>query len=257
MATVAEIKDEIHKMAPFSTAMSFDNVGILVGDPQQNVTRVLLALDVTRSVVEEACALGAELIISHHPVIFTPLKQLTANSIPYRLAQKGIAVISAHTNYDLAPKGVNFCLAKALRLSNLEPFQFDEKTGLALGLVGDLSADPDLSPQAFAQYVKEKLHCGGVKYTQGDRSIRKVAVGCGASSDLIFDAIGCGADAFVTGESKHHELLAAAEHGITMVDAGHFNTEDVAMEPLGKILQNAFPTIRFEKSALREPVSYL
>lgn len=256
MATVYEIDRAIHAIAPFDTAMSFDNVGTLVGDKSATVTKVLVALDVTKSVVEEAAAMGAELIISHHPVIFSPLKRLSADSLPYLLATKGIAVISAHTNYDLAPEGVNHCLAKALTLTEVKPFQVDDKTGLATGLVGVLPGE-SRSPEAFAAFVKEALHCGGVKYTKGNRPVRKVAVGCGAGSSMVFDVIGCGADAFVTGESKHHELLAALECGITMVDAGHFNTEDVAMEPLAEKLRVQFPSVLFLKSTLGEPTCYL
>lgn len=256
MTTVYDIDRAIHSFAPFDTAMSFDNVGTLVGDRNAAVTKVLVALDVTKAVVEEAAAFGAELIVSHHPVIFSPLKRLTADSVPYLLAQKGIAVISAHTNYDLAPDGVNFCLAKSLTLTDVVPFQLDDKTGLALGLVGTLPGD-GLSPASFAAFVKEKLHCGGVKYTQGSRPVKRVAVGCGAGSSMVFDAIGCGADGFVTGESKHHELLAALEGGITMVDAGHFNTENVAMEPLVVRLRALFPSVVFQKASLTEPTLYL
>lgn len=255
MAVVYEIDRVINEFAPFSTAMSFDNVGTLVGDKHAQVTKVLVALDVTKAVVEEAESIGAQLIISHHPVIFAPLKRLSADSVPYMLASKGIAVISAHTNYDFAEDGVNCCLAKALGLQNIEGFAPDEKSGLPTGLVGELS--DAMEPTAFAAYVKEMLHCGGVKYTKGSRPVKKVVVGCGAASSLVFNAIRMDADAFVTGESKHHELLAAAESGITMVDAGHFNTEDVAMEPLAEKLRVRFPEVMFVKSALQEPTLYL
>ncbi len=255
MAVVYEIDRFINDLAPFSTAMGFDNVGTLVGDKNAQVTKVLVALDVTKSVVEEAAAMGAELIISHHPVIFAPLKRLSADSIPYMLAAKGISVISAHTNYDFAAEGVNFCLAKALGLQNIEGFAPDKDSGLATGLVGELANE--MEPTAFAAYVKAQLNCGGVKYTDGGHPVKKVAVGCGAASSLVFNAMGLGADAFVTGESKHHELLAAAEGGITMVDAGHFNTEDVSMEPLAEKLRAAFPGVEFVKSALKEPTLYL
>ena len=135
MAVVYEIDRFINDLAPFHTAMGFDNVGTLVGDKNAPVTKALVALDVTKSVVEEAAAMGAELIISHHPVIFAPLKRLSADSVPYMLAAKGISVISAHTNYDFAAEGVNFCLAKALGLQNIEGFAPDQDSGLATGLV--------------------------------------------------------------------------------------------------------------------------
>ena len=114
MNTVGEIYRFIDEIAPFHTAMDFDNVGLLVGDEKQAVDRALVALDITPAVVEEASACGAQLIVSHHPVIFTPLRRLTAGSPPFLLAQKGISAICAHTNLDLAAGGVNTCLGEAL-----------------------------------------------------------------------------------------------------------------------------------------------
>ncbi|MDD5952394.1 MAG: Nif3-like dinuclear metal center hexameric protein [Oscillospiraceae bacterium] len=256
MTTVQQIDRAINALAPFDTAMSFDNVGTLVGDPQKVVTKVLVSLDVTETVLAEAIAVGAQLIVTHHPVIFTPLKRLSADSLPYRLAESGIAVISAHTNYDLAPEGVNCCLANALSLIDVEPLALEEKTGLAEGLIGTLPGDA-MAPEQFAMFVKERLGCGGVKYTVGRGPVKRVAVGCGAGSYLVFDAISHGADGFVTGESKHHELLAAVQGGLTMVDAGHFCTEDVAMMPLLEKLRAQFPAVQFQKSSQREPVRYV
>lgn len=255
MTTVKNLYDAINEWAPFQTAMSFDNVGLLVGDGNASVTKGLVALDVTPFVLEEAVSMGAEVIISHHPVIFQPLRTLSSNSLPYRLAREGIAVISAHTNYDLAAEGVNVCLAKALGLTAVQPLTFDEKTGLPASFIGDL--EQGHASKEFAAYVKEVLHCGGVKFTEGSRLVRKVAVSCGAGSFSVFAAIAAGADGFVTGESKHHELLAAKDAGITMVDAGHFNTENMAMEPLCQRLQQRFPEVDFVLSKATEPTCYL
>ena len=255
MTTVSDINGKIRKIAPENTAMDFDNVGLLVGDPGAAVSTVLLALDVTADVIRQAEESGAQLIVSHHPVIFQPLKRLNTSSLPYRLAQKGIAVISAHTNYDLAPEGVNYRLTEKLRLQQVRPFLTDPKTGLAEGLIGELESS--MMPEAFAEYVKKTLSCGGVSYTEGKSSVKTVAVGCGAGSYMLFDAISAGADGFVTGESKHHELLAAKEAGITMVTAGHFNTEAHAMEPLAATLKKAFPDVQFQMAEQTEPVQYL
>ncbi len=255
MTTVKNLYDAINEWAPFQTAMSFDNVGLLVGDGNASVTKGLVALDVTPFVLEEAVSMGAEVIISHHPVIFQPLRTLSSNSLPYRLAREGIAVISAHTNYDLAAEGVNVCLAKALGLTAVQPLTFDEKTGLPASFIGDL--EQGYASKEFAAYVKEVLHCGGVKFTEGSRLVRKVAVSCGAGSSSVFAAIAAGADGFVTGESKHHELLAAKDAGITMVAAGHFNTENMAMGPLRQRLHQRFPEVDFVLSKATEPTCYL
>jgi dinuclear metal center YbgI/SA1388 family protein len=256
MITVTDLHQAIQSFAPDGAAMSFDNVGILVGDPSASVTKAMVSLDVTPEVVEEAAAFGAQVIISHHPVIFQPLKRLSVDGVPYKLAQAGIAVISAHTNYDFAPGGVNECLAEALGLTDIEPFQWDAAIDRPTGLIGNYHGADD-SPKGFAAFVKERLSCGGVKYTEGSRPVRRVAVGCGAASSMVFDAMAAGADGFVTGESKHHELLAAKEGGITMVDAGHFNTEDISMEPLVRRLGAQFPSVVFRKSSLKEPTCYL
>lgn len=255
MTTVSDIRKWIDSIAPENTAMDFDNVGLLIGDPNTAVTSVLLALDVTADVISQAEKSGAQLIISHHPVIFQPLRKLSSNSVPYLLAQKNISVISAHTNYDLAPDGVNCCLAEKLRLQNVRPFLTDPRNGLAEGLVGEL--DQSMSPKEFAGYVKDKLSCGGLSFTEGSCPVQTVAVGCGAGSYMLFDAIESGAEGFVTGESKHHELLAAKEAGITMVTAGHFNTEAHAMIPLADKLRTEFPDVSFIVAEQSDPESYL
>ncbi len=255
MTTAAEIYQYLNEIAPFHTAMDFDNVGLLVGDPGAAVDSVLVSLDITTPVIEQACELGAQLIISHHPVIFAPLKRLRPKDIPAQLIEHHLAAVCAHTNLDLATCGVNTQLAAALSLQDCKPVKTYRDTGLAEALFGTLPQA--LSPEDFAQYVKERLHCGGVKYTKGDRPVRTVGVSCGAGSGLLFDAAACGVDAFVTGESKHHEHLAACETGITMVDAGHFNTEDVVVEPLIRMLQTQFPQVAFCKSGQADPVCYL
>ena len=145
MAKVSDIFEFIDSFAPFESAMDFDNVGILVGDKNAEVKRCLVALDVTNSVINEAKLLKATLIISHHSVIFNAIKTLSINSIPYALAQNEISVICAHTNLDMAPFGVNTCLAKALSLRNLKALSYyDSGQGaLPMGLVGELERDLD------------------------------------------------------------------------------------------------------------------
>lgn len=249
MVKVADIFAFIDGLVPFDTAMDFDNVGLLVGDMNAVVQKCVVALDVTAAVVDEAESLGANLIISHHPVIFTPLKSLQANSIPYELARCGISAICAHTNLDMAAFGVNTCLAEALSLRNLMPLSTYEtcRGALPLGLVGELEADK--SCEEFARFVKERLSCEGVRYINVARKIRKVAVCSGSGGDLIDAAARQNADAFVTGEIKHHEILLAAQSGICVVDAGHFKSEDIVISPLVRRLSERFPTVKFVKSS--------
>ena len=248
MKTVYDIYNCINEIAPFNTAMNFDNVGLLVGDEDQVVSKVLVCLDVTREVVKEAHEIGAELIISHHPVIFESLKNLSSDSIPCLLAKSEISCICAHTNLDMADGGVNTCLAKKINLKNIRPLdQVETKAGLCnMGLVGDL--EKEMTATEFAGFVKESLDCNGVRYINIDKKIKKVAVCSGSGGDLVMKAYELNADAFVTGEIKHHELLIAADRDLVVVDAGHFKTEDIFCLPFIEKLASQFETLEFVKS---------
>ncbi len=248
MIKVSDIFDFIDSFAPFKTAMDFDNVGILVGDKSSEVKRCLVALDVTKDVIFEAKTLGANLIISHHPVIFNAIKKLENEDIPYILAKNEISAICAHTNLDVANFGVNSCLAEALSLQKILPLSsYVSKLGeVSFGLFGEL--EKSYYCDEFAKFVKAKLNCNGVRYTEVDISIKKVAVCSGAGGDLISAAIKQRVDAFVTGEIKHHEILEGLKNKICIVDAGHFKTEDVVILPLIQKLSKEFKDIEFKKS---------
>ena len=253
MTMVREIYRALDSFAPFSSQMDFDNAGMLVGAPDATVTNVLIALDITSEVVQEAKRIGAELIVSHHPVIFQPMKRLMVDSVPYQLAANGMSAICAHTNLDLANGGVNDCLADTLGVQPAEILWVDD---LPEGIIGELKEE--FSPQAFAEWVKTKLQARGVTYTEGARVIRRVAMCGGAGAEVLFAAIASGADAFVTGESKHHLLLAAQDAGITFVTAGHYATEQVVLRPLCKRLQTEFPAVHFAVSTTEcDPVRAL
>lgn len=251
MTTIDEIYRYIDGFAPFRTALSFDNVGLLVGSGETPVQRVLLALDITAEVVEEAAEKDCQLIISHHPVIFQPVRRLSAESVPYRLAQAGIAALCAHTNLDLSPEGVNTALAAALALQDVRALcRHTPECGgdpLAYAVYGVLEqAD---TPRQFATYVKLTLSCEGVRWIEGNKPVKTVALCSGAGGDMVFEAAAQGIDAFVTGEIKHHELLAAREAGLTVVDAGHFKTENVVLPPLAQRLQKQFAGVAFSIAA--------
>lgn len=252
MATVKQLLDWFESFAPTASAMDFDNVGLLVGDKGQAFSRVLLSLDITADVVDEAAALGCELILSHHPVIFQPLKRMGARDVPYLLAQRGIAAVCMHTNLDLSEAfGVNTCLADALGLQELRKSQKGECL-----FVGTLPQETDAA--AFAQHAKKALGCEGLRYTDVRPTVKTVAVASGAGGSDIFAAAEEGADALVTGEIKHHEINAANALGVNIVDAGHFKSEDVVILPLKQRLEAAFPDIMFTKSqAYGDKMKYL
>lgn len=256
MILTGDIYNYIDSFAPFHSAMDFDNPGLLVGDFQTPVKTAVLSLDITPAVVREAAELGADLIISHHPVIFQPLKQLDTESVPYLLARSGIAAICAHTNLDMAPEGVNACLAGRLVLKNVRILKEYESSGLPEALVGE--TERAYSPREFAEFVKTALGCDGLRYTDGDRSITRVGLCSGGGADLVYAAAEYGCQAFVTGESKHNILLDAQNMGVTLVDAGHFYTEDVVILPLLQKLEKKFPELRFVKSErMHSPALYL
>lgn len=244
MSTVTHIYDAIDRLAPFWLTMDFDNTGILVGDRNREVSCALLALDCTPAVVEQARQLGAQLIITHHPVIFHPLKRVNEDAVVYQLIRSDIAVISAHTNLDIAQGGVNDALASAIGLRDCRGLELlNEQTGAWLGRIGTLP-EP-LSPEAFAAHVKACLNAASVKFSAAPRVIRTVALCSGSGADCLDAAISAGADALLTSEVKQHEYLAAAAAGISIFDAGHFDTEDIVIEPLRDYLAKEIPDVHF------------
>lgn len=229
MAKLFEIFDVINEVAPFESAMEFDNVGILVGDKDAEINRAIIALDITPDVIKEAESKNCNLIISHHPVIFTPIRAISSKDIPYMLASKGIYALCCHTNIDLSPVcGSNIALGEKLELKNIKGAkEYGEGYIIYSGELVE-----SLEPKAFANYVKSKLNAGAVKLMAGDRNIKKVLFSSGSAGEYAEEAAYLGADAYITGEMKHHEELIARELDITVVSAGHFETE----KPYGELL---------------------
>lgn len=244
MSTVTHIYDAIDRLAPFWLTMDFDNTGILVGDRNREIACALLALDCTPAVVEQARQLGAQLIVTHHPVIFHPLKRVNEDAVVYLLIRSDIAVISAHTNLDIAQGGVNDALVNAIGLRDCRGLELlNEQTGAWLGRIGTLP-EP-LFPEAFAAHVKSCLNAASVKFAAAPRAIHTVALCSGSGADCLDAAISAGADALLTSEVKQHEYLAAAAAGISIFDAGHFDTEDIVIEPLRDYLAKEIPDVHF------------
>lgn len=235
MTTIREIVEYCRKIAPFELADEWDNIGLLVGAENKEITKVFLALDITPEVIKEARQTGAGLIISHHPVIFDPLRALTPDAPAYLLAKYDIAALCLHTNLDRAEQGVNTALAQALGLKNMAFYPEDYI------LVGEPEQPKDAD--GFAAFVKARLDAPSVRYTNGN--ITRVAVSSGGGGEGVMLAEKYGFDAFVTGEMKHHQYTWAKSHGIAAFDAGHFPTENVVIEPLCKLLSERFPDTVF------------
>lgn len=250
MARVCDIYDIIHAVAPFDSQLPFDNSGLLVGDSSTQVTRALLCLDITETVIQEAISIHANLIISHHPVIFEPLRTLDSREPAYLLVRNGIAALCCHTNLDLSPVcGVNVALASRLGLKNIKP---EDVFGQDSVLFSGELAEP-LEPAAFAQLVKVRLNAKAVRFVPGEGTVKKVFLCSGAGGDEIRHAACRGADAFVTGEVKHHQALEAARLGITCVAAGHYETEIVFREFLAAYLKKRFQDTGFLLSKTERP----
>lgn len=245
MNTIKEIIDFTETFAPLNSAMDFDNVGLLLGDENTSFSKAVICLDITKEVVREAKEKNAQLIISHHPVIFSGLKHISQNDIPYMLIQNNLSALCLHTNLDLSTSfGVNTCLANALELENIEYFMDkDKEICLALGEIKN-----PLSEYNFADFVKEKLNCKGLRYTELNKTIKRVAVSSGSGGSEVYFAKSKGADVLVTGEIKHNQILDANRMGLVVVDAGHFKSENVVISPLVKMLSEKFPETEFEAS---------
>ena len=248
MTTVGDVLNFIEGIAPPYMKMEWDNCGLLCGRKEKAVRKILVALDPFRNVIAEAVSWGADLIVTHHPLIFAnPLMAVNGDSETGRcvleLVEHGIAAINAHTNLDLAPGGVNDVLAQTLGLQNIEIIDPIENYGLLRqGAVEEQPLD------VFLASVKEKLHCHGLRYVDGGKPVRKVAVGGGSCADEMKAALAAGCDTFVTADVKYNQFRTAYELGLNLIDAGHFYTENPVMPVLAGKLAAQFPDVEVEFS---------
>ena len=248
MTTVGDILAFVETLAPRSMKMDWDNVGLLCGSRSTPVTKILVALDPFASVCEEAKQIGAQLIVTHHPLIFQAPKAITDETSVGRcimsLCAAGISAINAHTNLDCAPGGVNDVLAQRLGLQNItviKPSGVDEN-GNEWGLLrcGDL---PEQSLCDFLSFVKARLNAPGLRYVDGGKPVRKVAVGGGSCAGSMLDAKAAGCDTFVTSDIRYNQFWDAQDLGLTLIDAGHFATENPIVSVLAEKIAAAFPEI--------------
>ena len=318
----------LDSLAPFKTALKWDNSGFLIGNINDEFKGGLICLDITDDIIDECLSKNFNLIITHHPVIFNKLNKITSDMLVYKLIKNNLNVISLHTNLDMAETGVNFVLAKTLNLFDLKtlsletegfyyklsifspikhfdtikqnilkfgasikniielgrqaiPFYndtikidafinpdninniinnlieaypddkpiyeinkiYDKTNFLSLGLIGSLKNS--YTPKAFAEFVKEKLNCKKISYISGNKDIKTVAVCSGSGSDLFKNTLNKDIDAYITSEIKHNIWLEAKRAGLTLLDAGHFNTENIICLFLSEKLNCNFKTNNF------------
>lgn len=247
--TVQEILQELKAFAPPELACSWDNVGLLV-DAGRPVEKVLTALDITADVVREAAAAGCQLIVSHHPVIFDPMKHISAEDVPAMLLQNGISGICMHTNLDAAPGGVNDTLADLLGMSRENRRNFAENCGRIGTVETTTVAD-------IAKFCAETLH-SGVKFVESGKPVSCLAEVSGGGGSYLQEAIDEGADCLVTGEAAHHIALLAKQKGVGLVVAGHWGTEQGIADVLAARLHTAFPQLEVRHAAAdTDPYTYL
>lgn len=249
MPTVGELYQVILEKAPLSLKQDFDNVGLLVGCRDWLVDTVLLSLDITDAVVQEAADLGAGLVLSHHPLFFE-LKSVT-DETPQgrraaRLLQSRIAAICMHTNLDAAEGGVNDALARLLGVRDAAPF---EHTGI--GRLGTLAAPMPLA--AFLPQVKAALGAAGLRYVDSGRPVHRLALGGGSCGFMLEEAAQAGCDTLLTADVKYDVFLRARELGVSLIDGGHFCTENVVLPVLADWLRAAYPAIRLCFSSHSQP----
>lgn len=242
MASVSEIFQILNAEYPVSLAEEWDNAGFLIGRGSAEVKKIMLALDITEKVAEEACDEGCNLIISHHPVIFSPRKAVTDGDVYGKiilsLIENGISAICMHTNLDSARNGVNDALAEALGVMNARPIETDDGV-CGIGRYGELEKELELGE--FLRLVCARLGCEGLKYHNAGRNVKKIAVGGGSCGDYIDKVFLLGCDTFVTSDIKHNRFLEAEALGINIIDAGHFETEDVVIKKIYGLLSERLP----------------
>ena len=235
---VREILEYLSGIAPLETAESFDNVGLLVGGADAEVTGVCCCVDITHDVIQEASEKGASLIVSHHPVIFEGLKNIPAWSPVAELIKNDIAAIAMHTNFDIAPNGVNAALVELLWFNSEGSFEN------GFGAICEMTRD--FTAKTLAEHCKARLGLECVKYSQNsaDKLLRRVAVCCGGGvdRDIMRFAREQKIDAIISGDIKHNFWIEADNCGIALIDAGHFGTEKAAAQALAKLVAECATT---------------
>lgn len=256
--TVGDILEYLNTLAPLNSAESFDNVGLLVGGETTEVTGVCCCLDITHAIIKEAAEKGANLIISHHPVIFDGLKNISQRSVVAELIRRDIAAVAMHTNFDIAEGGVNDTLVELLEWTSEGVLEVTQSDGKGFGAVCGIPFE--FTPQMLAEYCKEKLGLGGVRYSRINRPIKRIAVCCGGGVDRTVMQLARerGCDAIISGDIKHNFWIEAENCGLTLIDAGHFGTEKAAAHRLAKLVTAEFSAVPvFSAECEADPCAYV
>lgn len=239
-----EIIDKLNRFAPNNYQEPFDNSGLQIGDINGEIDKALVCLDVTENVINEAIALGANLIVSHHPLLFRGLKKITFDTYIERIVKlaikNDIAIYSMHTNLDKIKAGVSCRLAECLGLKNISILSGDvQNENVGLGAVGELQNE--CSELEFLKIIKDRLHVHTIKYSPlRNKQVKKVAVCGGSGAEFISEAILHQADMYITADIKYHEYFLP-DNQIVIADVGHFESEIITKDIIYEQLKENFP----------------
>lgn len=251
--TVKDISDYIDSIAPYNTKCDWDNCGIIIGNGNADINRIGFCLDLTEETLNQAVRQKIDLMITHHPVIFHAQKSFTNKDIVFKAALKGINIISAHTCFDCAQGGVNDVLCEIFNLKDSVKIESDE---CIAPMVRMGSLENVMTSEELAHFVSQKLNTT-VRLVSGVGEIKKVAVCGGAGMSFLGNVLSAGADAYITGDISHHEMIDAKEKGLCVVAAGHFETEYPAMSSLMKYVQKEFSNIDCVLLKQSNPVQFI
>lgn len=253
MAAVKDILRMLEGLAPVQLKMDFDNVGLLAGYSDNKVDRLLVSLDITEEVISEAIRENAQLIVSHHPLFFTLNSVADTDSTGRKittLLENRISAICMHTNLDAAAGGVNDALAETAGLKQtalLADEVFDDGgRPFSYGRFGFL--DTPVKLEDYLGFIKDRLKARGLRYYDAGRDVYKVATVGGSGGNYLKYALNRGCDTLITSDIKYDVFLEAKEHGINLIDGGHFCTENVVTPVLEKKLKEAFPEVKVSVS---------
>ena len=256
----SEVMAKLEELSPRSFAESWDNVGLLVGSRDKEVDSVMIALDATDAVIDQAVLAGADMLLTHHPMIFSAMKRITAEDFTgkriIKLIANDISYYACHTNFDVM--GMADEAADRLALADrtvLETTFEDELSKEGIGRVGIFPEEMTL--RECAAYVKEIFDLETVRvFGEAEQKIRKAAVVPGSGKDYISQAVRAGADVFISGDIGHHDGIDALEQGITIIDAGHYGLEQIFVPYMKEFLSRELPQLHLLTARQQEPFWY-
>lgn len=258
---VKELTDWLERKYPSDAAEDWDNVGLLVGDDTQEIHHVFLALDLTEQILEDAVNVKADMIVTHHPMIFSGIKKINNHSFTgkriLQLIREGITYYAMHTNYDVL--GMAELSAEYLNLQNAEVLSVtEERNGVSQGFGRSGRLPQKMTLEECALYVKESLKINEVKvYGELDQTVEYAAICTGSGKSMIQEAVKSGAQVYITGDIDHHTGIDTVAMGMALIDAGHYGTEYIFMDAVKKELKEAFPHLEVSCAGVKCPYTVL